>query len=200
MAQPSATRKTLIADLREKLVGAYSRGNFIHHEWYVRYHMEIVEKIADELTGIYPDADRDLVSVLVWLHDYGKTIDPHNQHQLTLTEGRATLTAIGFDDAFTDRVVHYLDLVDKKLDLPNAPIEVRIVSSADGCAHFVGPFFTLWWWENPGIPYRELMAGNRRKALKDWTTKIVLPEARNAFEDRMKLVLEQCGTIPDRFL
>jgi hypothetical protein len=200
MAELSPARKGMIEGLRNDLIQAYSRTTFIHHEWYVRYHLEIVEKIAIELAGKYHEADQDLVLALVWLHDYGKTIDPQNQYQLTLTEGRKKLIAAGFDDSFTEQVVRYVDLLDKKVDLENAPIEVQIVSSADGCSHFVGPFFQLWWWENAQKPYPELMANNRMKALKDWNKKIVLPEACAAFEGRFRLVLEQCGEMPSRFL
>jgi hypothetical protein len=143
MAKLSPARKGMIEGLRNDLIQAYSRTTFIHHEWYVRYHLEIVEKIAIELAGKYHDADQDLVLALVWLHDYGKTIDPQNQYQLTLTEGRKKLIAAGFDDSFTN---------------------------------------------------------NRMKALKDWNKKIVLPEACAAFEGRFRLVLEQCGEMPSRFL
>ena len=149
-----------------------------------------------------PAADPDLVSVLVWLHDYGKTIDPARQYELTLSEGRALLDEFGCPAEVTERVVAYLEMIDRsaELDLTTAPIEVQIVSSADGCAHFVGPFFHLWWWEHAGTPYQELMAENRRKMVKDWTRKIVLPEARAAFEGRYRFLREQAGDLPDRFL
>jgi len=176
--------------------------NFVHRRWYVEYHLEIVEKIAMELTNIYPEADRSFILVLVWLHDYGKLIDRDHEHELTLTEGRRALIEIGFPSTYCDRAVEYISLLDnsRRVDLTKAPIEVRIVSSADGCAHFAGPFFQIWLWENPERPLHELMKENRRKAEKDWARKIVLPEARAAFEGRYRIVCEQNGDLPGNYI
>jgi hypothetical protein len=175
---------------------------FIHRSWYIEYHLNIVEKIAMELTEIYPEADRNFVMTLVWLHDYGKFIDWSRQYELTLTEGRRALTDAGFSSKFSDRAIEYARLLDdsQRTDLSKAPIEVQIVSSADGCAHFVGPFFQIWLWENSGRPLRELLRQNRSKAEKDWTRKIVLPEARAAFEQRYRIVCEQNGDLPSSYI
>jgi hypothetical protein len=184
------------------MVDAASKPNFRHHEWYVRYHLELVEQIAAELTLRHPEADTDLVRVLVWLHDYGKTLDTADEHEATLSAGRAQLHAVGFDPTFADQAIAYVELLDRKvdIDLTEAPIEVRIVSTADGCSHLVGPFFHLWWQEHADRPFEQLMADNRRKLHQDWTRKIVLPEARAAFEPRYRLLQEQFGTFPERFL
>jgi hypothetical protein len=175
---------------------------FIHHSWYVKYHLEIVERLALELTERYPQTSRDLVQVLVWLHDYPKIIDPSRKPELVLREGGRQLLEIGFNSEFVKRVIEYAKLFDNNLDqdLSEAPLEVQIVSSADGCSHFVGPFLQLWWWENSGKPFEELIADNRGKIVKDWNLKIVLPEARAAFEPRYRLLLEQTGTLPERFI
>jgi len=184
------------------MIESASAPGFLHHTWYVRYHLEIVERIALELAERYPEADRDLVRVLAWLHDYGKTVDADDEHGATLSAGRTALSEAGFDGAFADRAIAYVELMDRKLevDLSGAPIEVRIVSSADGCSHLVGPFFHLWWWEHAHKPFEQLMADNRRKLIQDWTRKIVLPEARAAFETRYRLLMEQTGDLPERFL
>ena len=66
--------------------------DFVHHVWFVEWHLKVVEKIALELLDHYPDADRDLVLVMVWLHDYGKTINFADQYRTTLVEGRTHRT------------------------------------------------------------------------------------------------------------
>jgi len=181
--------------------------DFVHHRWFVKWHLEIVAKIADELCELYPKADRDLVKVMVWLHDYGKILDFDNQYEKTLTAGRQKLQALGFPAEFIDRAITYIETLDKKLeiDLHKAPIEVQIVSSADGCSHMVGPFLVIFWHETTdktftGKTFEELMELNRQKIDKDWHFKIVLPEARSMFRARYKFHCEQAGDLPAKFL
>lgn len=184
------------------MIDRINNSEFVHRSWYVEYHLEIVETISMELADRYPAADRNLVLTLVWLHDYGKIIDWDRQHELTLTEGRRALISTGFPPALSTRAVDYIRLLDNslELDLSTAPIEVQIVSSADGCSHFIGPFFQIWLWENSDRPLRQLMQENRKKAEKDWTRKIVLPEARAAVANRYRLVCEQNGDLPSGFI
>ena len=192
----------MITRLKEEIVRSANNPDFIHHAWYVKYHLEVIEDIANELLNVYRSADRELVQVLVWIHDYGKMITDVDDRRATLIHGRKKLLDIGFEATFVDRVIEYVDIMDKNasIDLSDSPIEVQIVSSADGCSHLVGPFFHLWFWENPTRPFEELMASNQRKAERDWERKIVLPEAREAFRVRHQVVMELNGSLPKRFL
>jgi HD domain len=181
--------------------------DFVHHKWFVKWHLEIVEKIAAELREFHPEADRDLVEVMVWLHDYGKILDFDDEYGKTLTAGRQKLIELGFAPEFVDQPIGYIELLDKKLevDLRAAPIEVQIVSSADGCSHMVGPFLEIFWHEATdktftNKTFEELMELGRKKIDKDWKYKIVLPEAREAFEARYKFHREQSGELPTKFL
>jgi hypothetical protein len=181
---------------------AAANPGFVHHEWFCQYHLDIVERIALELLDKYPQADREVVMVLVWLHDYGKILDFDTQYETTLRAGRQRLTRLGFDARFVERVVSYAETLDSKMsvDLRKAPIEVQIVSSADGASHHVGPFMPEYWRENAGRTVEELMAGQVRKTMKDWERKMVLPEVREAFGWRHRAALEQGGELPDKFL
>lgn len=196
-----------ISAFRRHVIKTSSNPNFVHYKWFVTWHLEIVQRIAAELCGRYPEADTDLVDLMVWLHDYGKTLDFDNEYATTLSAGRKKLTELDFPAAVVDRAIRYIEMLDKKLeiDLRQAPIEVQIVSSANGCSHMVGPFLEIFWNEATdktfaGKDFTEMMALNRQKLEKDWRYKIVLPEARKAFEERHAFCLEQGGQLPARFL
>lgn len=188
--------------LKEHVTELATSDEFKHRDWYVPFHLEFVERIAGELLALYPHADATMVNVLIWMHDVGKMIDPAYQYQATLTYGRKLLPDLGFDEAFVQRAIDELATLDRsrEIDLHQASIEVRIVSSADGCSHMVGPFMPIWWHENPARSTRELMADNLAKLAKDWNRKIVLPEAREAFASRYAVLREMHGEVPVRLL
>ncbi len=192
----------LILKLKKHVLAESQNPNFKHYKWYLKYHLEIVERISLELCDIYKSADRDMVLLLVWLHDYEKILGSAKQEKMDYLKTKEKLIDFGFSKAMILKIISYLLIIDQKndLDLKQAAIEVKIVSSADAASHLVGPFYQLWWYENPKKDYKELMADNMNKALVDWNKKIVLPEIKLAFKDRYELVLEQSGKIPNKFL
>jgi hypothetical protein len=196
-----------IQQFRDYVIEASANPEFVHHKWFVKWHLEIVDRLTKESLESYPEADKELVEVMVWLHDYGKILNFENSYQTTLEAGRKKLAEIGFPKEFIEKAVSYIDTLDKKLevDLHEAPIEVQIVSSADGCSHMVGPFLYIFWHEATDKTFTdktlgELMELTIKKVEKDWSRKIVLPEVRKVFEARYKLVLEQNGSLPEKFI
>jgi predicted enzyme related to lactoylglutathione lyase len=187
-----------IAKLKEFITEKSSNPNFTHHKWFVTWHLEIVERIAEDLLRHYPDADKDIVRAMVWMHDYGKIIDFDSQYSHEHVDtGRTELVKLGFNEDLANTVAKNIKILDAKVNLHTSPIEVQIVSSADGCSHLVGPFIRLYWWQNPQQPYQEIMAENIRKLTGDWDKKVVLPEARRAYQKRHDISIEQSGQLPE---
>ena len=194
--------KKKIELLKKQVIKKSKNPSFIHHKWFVKYHLEIVEKISLELCQKYQKADRYTVLALVWIHDYGKMIDFSKQYEMTPRAGKKLMEKIGFEEEFINTILQYVGLLDKKmkLDISKTPIEVKIVSSADAASHMIGPFYRLYWYENPNKKIEDLMKGDFKKSKKDWGRKIVLPEVKRAFKDRYQALLEKCGNFPKKYL
>lgn len=195
--------KDKLLKLKEEVTKLASNPSFIHHKWFVKWHLEIVDKIAMELCDIYPNANRDLVTTLVWLHDYAKIIDFKNEHNPdTMALTGDFLISLGFDKTFADEFVKNLVLFESKMtiDLSNSPIEIQIVSSADGASHMVGPFYMIYFYEHPEMTIEELMKSNLAKLEKDWSRKITLTEVKKAFEGRYIQIKEENGLISEKLL
>lgn len=189
-----------IAKVKELVRAKASNPEFIHYKWFAKWHLEVVESIAEGFLKHYLDADKDVVRVMVWMRDYGKIIDFDSQYAHEhVDNGRAELVGLGFSEEFAGRVAEGIKILDAKVDLDKAPIEVQIVSSADGCSHITGPFLGLYWWENPQKSHEEIMAGNLRKITGDWDKKVVLPEARRAFQHHYDVSREQSGELSESF-
>jgi hypothetical protein len=169
---------------------------FIHHLWYVTHHLTIVEAISLELCDRYPKADVDLVLLLVWMHDYEK-ITRQVSPESKISE-QDFLTQFGIGSDRIQQVLNSIEIIDRKNpeELRTAPIEIQILSSADGAAHLVGPFFSIYWWENPHLSIEELRSRNLKKLTTDWEGKIVLSEVKQAFESQYFHLLNSCK--PDR--
>jgi hypothetical protein len=191
-----------IQKFKKHVIGLSRNPDFVHHKWFVEYHLEIVERIAMELCDIYKAADRDLVLAAVWLHDYGKIINFEKRRETTQAEGRKKLLKIGFPEDFVRKALQLVELMDKsaEVDLGVVSLETKIVSSADGASHFVGPIFSFWWHEHSQIEPEELLRDDIRKADKDWNRKIVLPEVKKYFRARYDHFLEERGKFPERYL
>jgi len=173
----------LLDKLRVFVTEKASNPNFVHHKWFVKWHLEIVETLSKDLRKYYPEADEATVIALGWMHDYGKIVDfDHQYDPRYVEEGRQAMLQLGFDEAFATNIAESIKIFDKKDHLEREAIEIRIVSSADACSHLIGPWISLYWHENPQKSFEELMKGNVEKFGGEWDLKVTIPEAKNAYQ------------------
>lgn len=162
--------------------------------------MAIVEQISLEACDVYPDADKEKVFNLLWIHDYEKVVDFSQKDNRELAATKTLLAKAGFNQSESDELCEMVNAMNKKENLDQAEIEIQIVSSADGASHVTGPFMDIYWYENPTATIEDIQKGNRKKIDKDWNLKITIPEIRDAFEQRRIYELEATGVLPSRFL
>ncbi|MBW4061684.1 hypothetical protein HJC99_03905 [Candidatus Saccharibacteria bacterium] len=186
--------------LKELVVQQSASPEFKHHKWFVQWHLEIVQAIALELCDKYPSADRIQVLNLVWLHDYEKIVDFDNQYNTELVASSNVMAEAGFKEASIAKMLSDINIYNAKANLHAASIEIQIVSSSDAASHMIGPFLSLYWYENPEKSITELQADNLKKFSGDWDKKMTLPEVKAAFAGRYKFIQEQIGNIPTSYL
>jgi hypothetical protein len=176
--------------------------NFRYHEWFVKDHLMIVERLAMELCDLYPDADRSLVFALVWLHDFGKPLDDRNEYEITKTKGVEALRSFGLDEGFVGRVLECWEKMEKKgeIDISQEAVEVQIISSADGASHFTGKFYSAYFRDDSDESLKSIEKRIWEKIIKDWERKIVLPEVKEAFRSRYLRAIEIVGEYPEKFI
>lgn len=173
----------LLSALRAYITEKASNPNFVHHKWFVTWHLEIVELLSKDMMKYYPEADETTLIVLSWMHDYGKIIDFARQYDHTyIDEGKEVLVKLGFESNFAEMIAESIKIFDKKDHLENESLEIRIVSSADACSHLNGPWISLYWHENPQKPFEEIMVENVRKLGGEWELKVTIPEAMQAYQ------------------
>jgi len=173
----------LLDKLRAHVGEKASDPTFFHHKWFEKWHLQIVEMLSKDLLKYYPEADEATVIALSWMHDYGKILEYDTQYDHAhIEQGRQQLITLGFDEAFATNIAESVKIFDKKDHLEHESIEIRIVSSADACSHLVGPWVSLYWHENPEIPFETIMKENVRKLGGEWDLKVTIPEAIEAYQ------------------
>lgn len=173
----------LLGHLRTFITEKATNPHFVHHKWFIKWHLEIVETLSRDMMRYYPEADKATLIALGWMHDYGKIIDYDTQYDHKhIEEGRQEMVRLGFDEAFATNIADSIKIFDKKDHLENESIEIRIVSSADACSHLIGPWVSLYWHENPEIPFETIMKENVRKLGGEWDLKVTIPEAIQAYQ------------------
>jgi putative nucleotidyltransferase with HDIG domain len=162
--------------------------------WFYEEHVLVVEKLAMELCDKYPEANRDAVTLMVFLHDIGRADNHSEDHDLYGSEyARKLLTENEFPPDFVDLVAqgcktHSCDDFGQPTSL-----EGKILATADAMSHFQRGFylriFYAWNQKADKMHYPELENNQNFANLKeklfakmdrDFNSKIFFPEAKNA--------------------
>jgi hypothetical protein len=113
--------------------------------WDLLIHVPDAERWADLLLGRYPEADREVVLLAVWLHDAAyykgeKEVD----HAIKSEAGaREFLEKEGYDSKKLEKVCHCVRAHRNK-DIKPQTLEARLICLIDSVSHFTyGPYFAM---------------------------------------------------------
>jgi len=100
-------------------------------------HVENVEMWAKKLLVDYPETDREILFVSVWLHDIGQTIGNKSTDHAVKSEreARKFLSSLKYSKAKIDKVAHCVRSHRVKDVLPKT-IEAKILVASDSASHF----------------------------------------------------------------
>lgn len=102
-------------------------------------HVREVEKWSLKILNDYPQADREVVLLGVWLHDIGNMIgDRTVDHAIrSTTEAAKILPVLGLSKQKTGAVTHCIRAHRNK-DVEPQTLEAKIVAAADSASHMTG--------------------------------------------------------------
>lgn len=193
-----------IDTLKKRITEIAAMPDFVHREWYVKWHLQVVERLALELCEHYPQADKEVVEILAWLHDYGMMVDPDNEFMMMQIAGRELLVEVGLPSEMVAKATEALAAINKQDTDPRAvPVEAQILVCADSCSRLIGPYYRIFWNDALDKTYagKTLEERNRIDLASieaDWK-RVTLPVARAAFQECYELNLVQCGKFPAKF-
>jgi len=105
-------------------------------------HLPQVEKWALKLLEMYPEANKDIVLMGVWLHDIGHVIgNSEIDHAINSeTEAKRLLTEHNLPKDIIDSVAHCVRSHRCKDVQPNT-MEAKIIAAADSASHLTGNIY-----------------------------------------------------------
>jgi len=141
-------------------------------------HFLIVLDFAKELAEKYPKADREIIELAVYLHDFSRLYGGEEEHHLkSAAEAEKILSNLGYPN---DRVVHVCDCIANHRTGGNPKtIEAKILSVADALSHFRAIPYFMWLRGRKKEEFRYSMEWIFEKIGKDWKHRMMLPGAKD---------------------
>lgn len=125
----------LITATRDHFVRKMDEGNPIYI-WFP-HHVNQVEKWANKILDYYPDADREVTLLSVWLHDIGhENRENFDNHEIySEIEARNFLSSHGVHEEKIKKVAHCVRTHRCKDDALPESLEAKILAAADSASH-----------------------------------------------------------------
>ncbi len=107
-------------------------------------HVSGVEKIVGKILKDFPEADKNILFIAVWLHDIGSFLGERDVHEINSEkESRRFLADQGLDDDSIEKVAHCVR-AHRCGNVKPATIEAKILAVADSAEHLVaGPYINM---------------------------------------------------------
>jgi len=170
--------------LRDRVFKLIKQSKFLD-DWFYTDHLLEVEKQANWLCNLYPQADREAVLLSVWLHDIGRIEkgmdDGHEGYAFTRV--KELLPDYGYAQDKVDLVATACQTHRAEGSLIPGSLEGKILATADALSHFYH-FIYFRVFEN----YRKIKSFNesveiiRKKLDRDYHQKLFFPEAKTKVE------------------
>lgn len=112
-----------------------AEGNPVHN-WF-QHHVTQVEKWALKILDYYPNADKEVVLLSVWLHDIGQeNKENFDTHEIfSEKETRRFLKSMNVDDKTVTMVAHCVRTHRCKKDALPESNEAKVLAAADSASH-----------------------------------------------------------------
>lgn len=134
MPKEQVTNTPLVEAAREHFLTKIKEGFPIHP--YFRQHVEEVERWTRRILPYYPEANTEIISLSVWLHDIGQADGDYKVDHAIKSEAEAIsfLSKEGCPEDKIQRVAHCVRAHRCKDVQPNS-IEAKILAAADSASH-----------------------------------------------------------------
>lgn len=162
-------------------------------QWFFDLHQLEVVKCAELLLDKYPDANREIVLVAVWLHDVVQFIASGeeerdkvkmNHHLDGAVKAKEILEKYQLGEEELEKIQNCIRRHRNKKGYEAVSIEEKIVASADAMSHFYSVFFLTFFKFHPSVGLDEMVVINKEKIERDWRDVNIIPEAGNIVRSR----------------
>lgn len=125
----------LVQATREHFIQTMAEGNPIHD--FFPHHVREVEKWALKILDYYPDADKEILLLSVWLHDIGHSNKENIPTHELFSEKEAIrfLTSLEMQEEKIERVAHCVRTHRCREDAMPESDEAIILAAADSASH-----------------------------------------------------------------